>query len=69
MEKQAGNVADRMARLVRAVERSRTEPTPHPRRTPGEELMAVLELADQFPKPAKTELRYPVLKRLLAARE
>ena len=69
METQAGDVAGRMARLVRAVERSRSEPAPHPRRAPGEELMAILELADQFPKPAKTELRYPVLKRLLAARE
>ena len=69
MEQEAENVANRMARLARAVERSRTEPGPHPRRTPGEELLAVLELADQFPKPARAELRYPVLKRLFAARE
>lgn len=58
-----------MARLVKAVERSRAEDEPRNRRPVGAELQAVIELAEQFPASTRTEMRYPILKRLLGARE
>ena len=58
-----------MARLVTAVERSRAEGQSRKRRPAGEELQAVIELAEQFPPRARRRLRYPVLKRLLGAQE
>ena len=64
-----GKVAEQMARLVNVVERTRAEPGPRSRRSAGENLQAVIELAEQFPRPARSELGYPVLKRLLAAQE
>ena len=65
VEYRANKVAEKMARLVAVVERSRTDPDPQPRRSRGEELEAVIELAEQFPMRACGELHYPVLKRLL----
>ena len=63
------DVGERMARLAAAVERSRARPGPRPRRPPGEELEAVIELAEEFPAPARRgKLRYPVLKRMIAAK-
>lgn len=63
------DVAERMARLVTAVERSRAEDQPSRRQAVGEELQAVIELAEHFPTGARREMRYPVLKRLLGAQE
>lgn len=57
-----------MARLVTAVERSRAQDQPRKHRV-GEELQAVIELAEQFPPSARGEMRYPVLKRLLGTQE
>lgn len=58
-----------MARLAAAVERSRAEDKPNKRRAVGEELQAVIELAEQFPTGARREMRCPVLKRLLGTQE
>lgn len=55
-----------MARLVKAVERSRAEDRLHKPRPVGEDLQAVIELAEQFPPPERSAMRYPILKRLLA---
>ena len=63
------DVADRMARLVTAVERSRAEGRPRKRRPVGQELQAVIEVAEQFPPGARRGMGYPVLKRLLDAQE
>lgn len=63
-------VEERMARLASAVERSRAEARSRPRRPAGEELEDVIRLAEEFPPPVRRgELRYPVLKRLIAAKE
>ena len=58
-----------MARLTMAVERSRAEDEPRRRRPVGEELQAVIELAEQYPPGAPRETRYPILKRLLLRQE
>lgn len=52
-----------------AVERSRAEDEPRNRREVGAELQAVIELAEQFAVSTRGEMRYPILKRLLGARE
>ena len=69
MADKGDRVAEKMARLVSVVERTRAEPGPRSRRSAGENLQAVIELAEQFPLRARSELRYPVLKRLIAAQE
>lgn len=60
------DTAKRMAQLVKAVERSRAEDRPHKHRPVGEDLQAVIELAERFPLRDRREMRYPILKRLLA---
>lgn len=44
------DIAEKMARLVMAVERSRAEDEPPNRPPVGAELQAVIELAEQFPQ-------------------
>lgn len=63
------DVAGRLARLLMAVERSRAEDRPSKRRPVGEELEAVIELAEQFPPGPRREMHCPLLKRLLGSQE
>ena len=65
MEQETTDVAEKMARLVSAVERSRARPRTQPRLPRGEELEAVIELAELFPMRPRAPLSYPVLKRLI----
>ncbi len=67
---ESAEVGERMARLASAVERARAEARSRPRRPVGEELEAVIRLGEEFPAPVRRgELRYPVLKRLIATQE
>ena len=59
VEHKTTNVAEKMARLVSLVERSRARSGPHPRLTRGEELEAVLELSESFPARPRGPLSYP----------
>ena len=58
------NVAEKMDRLVAAVERSREGGRRHRRLDRGEELENVVKLAEELPVRRRGQLRYPVLKRL-----
>ena len=66
MEDKRDRLAEKMARLASVVERTRAEPRPRPQHSTGQNLQAAIELAEQFPQRARSELSYPILKRLLA---
>ncbi|MCY3621141.1 MAG: hypothetical protein OXH68_05430 [Gammaproteobacteria bacterium] len=64
MADRSDNVAEKIDRLVTAVERSRDSGRRHRRLDRGEELEHVVKLADELPRRRRGRLRYPVLKRL-----